>query len=203
MKSVVNKFLLFTLTLLLLAVVTVYLLLTLYPRPISPADIRELSKCFASFDKYSLVDAIGLTARQIRHPTIKRTLFKIQYELKTHPSKSFSELFPTEVFPKEFVLALDYGAKIGKMNVVLKELSTRWPDEPEKREEVIKQILKPLAIQTLMDKDWFYRSYALYVLAKLECKDTAPKILPLLQDPDHRVREMAKKTLLKLGYKVK
>lgn len=190
-------------------IVTIFYLATFhfYFRPITPKDIRELSeKLSLNFNERSLVEAVLVTARQVKHPRIRKALLEIHNLLKSpYNQKQFDELLSNypEVFPREFVLAIDYGGVLGKANIVLKELSHKWPDEPKKREKVVKEILKPLALQTLNSEHWFYRSYALYVLAMLKCKDAVPKMLPLLQDPDPRVQETAQRALQELGYKVK
>jgi len=178
-----------------------------YLRPITPRDIRELSRQLALnlSGKHSLVEVVLIVANQVKHPRIKRTLMEIHHRLKTpHQRKQFDELLADypEVFPHEFVLAVDYGGMLGKADIVLKELSETWPDKAEERKEVITKILKPLALQALKDKDQFRRGYALYVLAKLGCKDAVPDILPLLQDPNPNIRWQARKALQLLGYKV-
>lgn len=153
---------------------------------------------------HNLNEVIWLASQQVKHPNIKKSLLSIHKTLKVYPEPLYKLLADSpDLYPPEFVMAVDYGGKLGKANIVLRELSERWPDEPEKREEVVKQILKPLALQTLNDKHWFYRSYALYVLAMLKCKDAISKMSPLLQDPDPRVRETAQRALQELGYKVK
>lgn len=189
-----------------LVVIIVYLVVALYPRPVTPADIRELSKVLASLlsdGKHSLVEIVRLAAQQVRHPSIKKSLLRIHNSLysRSEPFYKFLEEFPN-IYPPEFVMAVDYGGKLGKLDIVLKKLSENWPDHPEKQEGVVKEILKPLALQTLKDEHWFYRSYALYVLAMLKCREAIPEMLPLLQDPDPRVRETARRALQELGYKV-
>jgi len=198
------KWILVGITILGLVFLAIYLIVNLYPRSVTPEDIRELSKTLASFlnGKHSLSEVIQLTARQVKHPNIKRSLLIIHKSLGNEPLYKLLENFP-DIYPPEFIMAVNYGGKLGKLNIVMKELSEKWPDEPEKREEVVRQVLKPLAIQTLKDKDWFYRSYALYVLAMLKCKDAVPQMLPLLQDPDPRVRETAQRALKELGYQVR
>lgn len=199
-----SRWILIGITFIGLVFLFVHLIVTFYPRPVTPADIRELSGILASLmdGTRSLNEIIQLAAQQVKNPEIKRTLLSIQRSLGSEPLYKLLANFPN-VYPPEFVMAVDYGGKLGKMNIVLRELSQRWPDQPEKREATVKQILKPLALQTLKDESWFYRSYALYVLAMLKCKDAVPQMLPLLQDPDPRVRETAKRALQELGYKVK
>jgi len=197
------KWILVGITILGLAFLAIYLIVSLYPRSVTSEDIRELSKTLALFlGKHSLSEVIQLTACQVKHPNIKRSLFIIHKSLGNEPLYKLLENFP-DIYPPEFIMAMNYGGKLGKLGIVMKELSEKWPDEPEKREEVVRQVLKPLAIQTLKDKDWFYRSYALYVLAMLKCKDAVPQMLPLLQDPDPRVRETAQRALKELGYQVR
>lgn len=189
-----------------LVIIVVYLIVTSYHRPVTPADIRELSEVLASLldGKHSLSEVIWSAAQRTKHLSIRKSLLSIHKSLnfRSEPLYKFLEEFP-DIYPPEFVMAVNYGGKLGKVDIVLKKLSENWPDQPEKREGVVKEILKPLAIQTLNDDHWFYRSYALYVLAMLKCKDAIPQILPFLQDPDPRVREAAHKALQELGYKVK
>lgn len=142
----------------------------------------------------------GTTSETPQNQKITLIIHK-SFESRSEPFYRFLEDFP-DIYPPEFVMAVNYGGSIGKGDIVLRELSVRWPDEPEKREEVVKQILKPLALQALKDKFWLYRLYALYVLAMLKCREAIPEMLPLLQDPDPRVRETARRALQELGYKV-
>jgi HEAT repeat protein len=108
-----------------------------------------------------------------------------------------------DVFSPEYVFAIRWGFGMAKAVTVLKALSERWPDEPQKRWEVVQQIIKPLALESLKDRDWATRAAASSALAEMGAKDVIPQILPLLNDPHPRVREIAKKALQKLGYHVK
>ncbi len=172
-----------------IGIVVILYLAIFHPRfrPITPQDIRELSERLAlNFSERSLIEAVLVTASQVKHPRIRKALLEIHSLLKSpHTRKQFDELLADypEVFPYEFTLAVDYGGVLGKADIVLKELSHKWPDEPEKRKEVVREILKPLALQTLEDKHWFYRSYALYVLAMLKCKEAIPKNFALASRP--------------------
>lgn len=75
---------------------------------------------------------------------------------------------------------------------------TEATPDPRQREELIH-----LAISRLRDPYWLVRDEAVYVLGRLQAKEAIPYILPLLNDPDPRVRETAQKTLQRLGYKAK
>ncbi|MFN3421091.1 MAG: hypothetical protein ACK40X_05130 [Armatimonadota bacterium] len=63
---------------------------------------------------------------------------------------------------------------------VLQELLRQWPDEPEKQREVVRKIVKRIAIESLRDtRDWFYRRSALQALAELGDENVISQILPL------------------------
>lgn len=70
--------------------------------------------------------------------------------------------------------------------------------DPQQRQFAIQT-----AITRLGDPAWIVRIYALRVLADQGAQEAVSHILPLLNDPQPEVREEAKKTLQKLGYKVK
>ena len=69
--------------------------------------------------------------------------------------------------------------------------------DSKQRQEAIR-----LITQRLKDPDWLVRAYAVRSMFWLEAKETIPYIIPLLNDPEPEVREAAKETLEKLGYKV-
>lgn len=180
---------------------------TQFPRPVTAKDIREMCHVLYSlFDgKHSLAEAVLITAHRVRNPRLKNTLLRIHESFNDPNCKPFYGLLADypEVFPPEFSLAMEYASKLGRADILLKELAKSWTDDPAERKMVTAQILKSLALQALKDENWFYRSHAVYALAKLDRKNSIPQILPFLKDPDPRVREMAHKALQELGYKVK
>ncbi|MFN3422434.1 MAG: HEAT repeat domain-containing protein [Armatimonadota bacterium] len=188
-------------------VVVYWFTTTQFPRPVTAKDIRELCHILSSlFDgKHSLAEAVLITAHRVKNPRLKNTLLRIRKSFDDPNSKPFYELLADypDVFPREFSLAMEYASKLGRADILLKELAKSWTDDPAERKMVTTQILKSLALQALKDENWFYRSHAIYVLAKLDGKDSIPRILPFLQDPDPRVREAAHRALQELGYKVK
>lgn len=153
----------------------------------------------------SLAQCFLLAAERERNPVLRRTLLKIHSDISTKPVP-FHELMAEhpKVFNAEFVFAVKHGARMGRLDIVLQELSHQWPDEPEKQREVVRKIVKRVAIESLRDpRDWFYRLSALQALAELGDRDVISQILPLLQDPIPQVREAAKETIQRLGYTVK
>lgn len=72
-------------------------------------------------------------------------------------------------------------------HIALVVLPAATPD-PRQREELIH-----LAVSCLKDPYWLVRDEAVYVLWELQAKEAISCILPLLNDPDPRVRETTQK----------
>lgn len=177
------------------------------PHEVSPADIRRFSGVMGTLtaEGKSLAQCFLLAAERERNPVLRRTLLKIHSDISTKgvPLHALMAEHP-KIFNAEFVFAVKHGARMGRIDVVLQELSRQWPDEPEKQREVVRKIIKRVALESLRDpRDWFYRRSALQALAELGDRDVVPQILPLLQDPVSQVREAAEETLRRLGYTAK
>jgi len=176
-----------------------------YFRPVTPKDIRELSSHLVSlFDEPSLARIVWKAAHRVENPRLKFTLLKIYKRFDDPNCKPFHELlldYP-DVFPPEFSIAFGYSVRLRRADIFLKEVAKSWPDDPKDRWRVLTPILKSLAIQALKDEDWFYRKNAVSILVELDGKNAISHILPLLHDPEPRVREVTRKALQKLGYKV-
>ncbi len=68
----------------------------------------------------------------------------------------------------------------------------------QQHEEVLEIVL-----ERLKDSHPHVREMALIALARMKAKEAVPHMLPLLNDPDKKVRETAKKALQRLGYQVR
>lgn len=175
-----------------------------YLRPVTPEDIRELSSHLVSlFDEPDLAQIFWKAAHRVKNPRLKFALLKVYKSLNSPNRKPFEEylLDYPDVFPPEFSIAFGYSANLRRVDIFLKEIAKSWPDDPKDRWQVLKPILRSLAIQALKDEDWFYRKNAVSILVELDGKNAIPHILPLLHDPEPRVREVTRKALQKLGYK--
>lgn len=191
----------------LITFVSVLVYWMMMPCKVSPADIRRFSEVMGALiaEGKSLAQCFLLAAERERNPALRRILLKLHSDVltKSLPLYALMAEYP-EAFNAEFVFAVKHGARMGRIDTVLKELSRQWPDEPEKQREAVRKIIKTVAIESLNDpRDWFYRLSALQSLAELGDRDVVFQILPLLQDPIPRVREAAKETLQRLGYTVK
>ncbi len=60
-----------------------------------------------------------------------------------------------------------------------------------------------IVLERLKDSHPHVREMALIALARMKAKEAVTHILPLLNDPDKKVRETAKKALQRLGYQVR
>ncbi len=69
---------------------------------------------------------------------------------------------------------------------------------PHQRKEMV-----GIVIERLKDPHPYVRDMALIALAQMKAKDAVPHILPLLNDPDDKVRQTARKALSSLGYEFK
>jgi len=176
-------------------------------RPVTAEDIREMCEHMSSlFDgKHSLAEIVLITAHKVKNSRLRHSLLRIYNSFKDPNCKPFYELLADypDIFPLEFRLAVEYASKLKGLGTLLKELAKSWTDDQRERKIVITRILKSLAIRALKDEDWFYRLNAIYALAELDGKNSIPYILPLLKDPEPKVRQQAKKTLQQLGYQVR
>lgn len=177
------------------------------PRKVSPADIRRFSETIGALtaEGKNLAQCFLLAAKRERNPLLRRILLKLHSDVSAKPVPFYVLMaeYP-EVFNAEFIFAVKHGARMGRLDTVLRELSRQWPDEPEKQREVVHKIIKTVAIKSLRDPhDWFYRRSALQALAELGDRNVVLHVLPLLQDPKPEVRDAARETLKKLGYQVK
>ncbi len=171
---------------------------------VTPEDIRQFSKQLAAAfmtGKYSLYDSLGIVAQQTPNPKLKGAILDVRSRL-SHKGPFYEAMaqYP-EVFSSEFVFAVKYGAQMACVNSVLLQLSREWPDDPHQRWDIVRGIIKRLAVEKLNDSDPFVRRWALRALAEVRAKESIPHILPLLNDPHPKVREETKKTLQQLGYK--
>ncbi len=93
-----------------LVIIVVHLIVTSYHRPVTPADIRDLSKVLASLldSKHSLSEVIWSAAQRIKHPSIRKSLLSIHKSLnfRSEPLYKFLEEFP-DIYPPEFVMAVN------------------------------------------------------------------------------------------------
>ncbi len=124
-------------------------------------------------------------AERERNPTLRRILLKLHSDVsaKPLPLHNFMAEYP-EAFNAEFVFAVKHGARMGRLDAVLKELPRQWPDELRKQREVVHKIIKAVAMESLKDShDWFYCRSALQALAELGDRDAVTKILPLHSRP--------------------
>jgi len=192
----------------LVTLISIFVYWIMMPRQISPADIRRFSETMGALlaeRGRSLVQCFLLAAERERNPALRRILLKLHSDVSTKsvPLYALMSEYP-EAFNAEFIFAVKHGARMGRLDTVLRELSRQWPDEPEKQREVVRKIIKTVAIKSLRDpSDWFYRRSALQALAELGDRNVVSQILPLLQDPVPQVQEAAKETLQRLGYTVK
>jgi len=69
---------------------------------------------------------------------------------------------------------------------------------PHQRKEVV-----GIVIERLKDHHPYVRDMALIALARMKAKEAVPHIMPLLNDPDDKVRQTARKVLSSFGYKFK
>ncbi len=69
---------------------------------------------------------------------------------------------------------------------------------PHQRKEMV-----GIVIERLKDPHPYVRDMALIALARMKAKEAVPHIMPLLNDPDDRVRQTARKALSSLGYEFK
>lgn len=182
----------------------VFILVTFSRRSVSPEDIRQFSRQFASLlgkGRHSVSECLLLAAQQTPNPYLRGVVLKIRSSAASSPLYKAMAQYP-DVFSPEYVFAIEHGFRMAKVDMVLKQLSERWPEEAEKRWEVVHQIIKSLALESLNNPDWSVRAAALSALYELKAKDAIPHLLPLLNDPHPKVREVARKVLQKLGYQV-
>jgi hypothetical protein len=173
-------------------------------RQVSPQDLRQFSGQLASLiasNRYSFAECLRLTAQRTPNPYLRGVILSILASGKPSPFHKALERYP-DVFPEEYVFAIKYGFGMARADTVLRQLSEQWPDDPSKRWEVVRRIIKPLALSSLKDSDWITRLNGLKALATLDGKGAIPHLLPLLNDSNPRVQAEAKKTLQQLGYKV-
>ncbi len=197
-----RKVMLVGVTLLVIGALLYFIMTRPFARQVSPEDLRQFSGQLASLivsNRYSFADCLRLTAQKTPNPYLRGVILAILSSGKPSPLCKAMERYP-EVFSEEYVFAIRYGFGMARADTVLKQLAEQWPDDPSKRWEVVRRIIKPLALESLNDPVWVTRLNGLKALAELDGKGAIPHIMPLLNDPNPRVQAEAKKTLEQLGY---
>ncbi|MCS3917732.1 HEAT repeat domain-containing protein [Fervidibacter sacchari] len=199
-----RRIVLVAMTLLVIGALLYFLTKRPLSRQVSPQDLRQFSGQLASLiasGQHSFTECLRLTAQKTSNPYLRGVILSILTSGRPSPLHKAMERYP-DVFTEEYIFAVKYGFGMARADAVLRQLSEQWPDDPSKRWEVVRRIIKPLALSSLKDSDWVTRLNGLKALATLEGKDAIPHLLPLLNDPNPRVQAEAKKTLQQLGYKV-
>jgi len=160
----------------------------------------QLASLFAS-RQHSLVSALEAAAPQTPNPYLRQFLLQIRPDVQQNVRLYRAmEKYP-DVFSPAYIFAVKHGTNCSRGIAVFKEIAQRWSSDPEQQCVIARRIVKRCALEALKDADWMNRGFALRALAEVGERDIVPQILPLLNDSHPLVRQEAKKTLQRLGYK--
>lgn len=141
---------LFLFGIMLTILVSILIYRMIMSREISPTGVRKFGEVMGALmaEGKSLAQYFLLASERERNPTLRRILLKLHSDVSAKPLLLHNLMaeYP-EAFNAEFVFAVKYGARMGRLDAVLKELSRQWPDELRKQREVVHKIINAVAME--------------------------------------------------------